>query len=57
MESNEHLDWFENLDEFLDEQDIVLQALKHAVHAGNLTEAEAQEYRNEYIKHRFEKPM
>ncbi len=57
MESNEHLDWFENLDEFIDEQDIVLNALKHGIAAGNISEQEAEEYRNEYIKHRFEKPM
>ncbi len=50
-------EWFENLDQFIDEQDIVLEALKHAVHAGNLTEEEAQEYRTAYIRNRFEKPM
>ena len=57
MESNEHLDWFETLDEFLDEQDIVLQALKHGLTAGNLSQEDYQEYAQEYIKHRFEKPM
>jgi hypothetical protein len=57
MESNEHLDWFETLDEFIDEQDIVLDALKHGLAAGNISEDEAEEYRNAYIRNRFEKPM
>jgi hypothetical protein len=50
-------EWFDKLDQFLDEQDIVLDALKHGLTAGNINEDEYQEYAQEYIKHRFEKPM
>ena len=61
MESNEHLEWFDKLDQFIDEQDIVLDALKHGLAAGNLTTDEAEEYAQaytqSYIKNRFEKPM
>ncbi len=50
-------EWFDRLDEFIDEQDIVLEALKHGLAAGNITSEEAEEYRNAYIRNRFEKPM
>lgn len=50
-------EWFEHLDEFIEEQDIVLDALKHGIAANNLTEEEAQEYAQAYIRNRFNKPQ
>ena len=54
---SERFDWFEQLDELLREEDIVLEALKHGVNAGNLTQDDMDNYLYEYIRHRFEKPM
>lgn len=50
-------EYFEQLDQLLKEEDIVLEGLKHAVAAGNLEQSEMDEYLYEYIRHRFEKPM
>ena len=50
-------EYFEQLDQLLKEEDIVLEGLKHAVAAGNMDQQTMDEYLYEYIRHRFEKPM
>jgi hypothetical protein len=43
MERSNHFEWFENLDDLLKEEEIVLEGLKKAVEEGWMTQDELEE--------------
>lgn len=49
----ERFKWFEGLDELLDEENIVLDALKRAVNNGNMTPDDAKDNLETYIDYRL----
>jgi hypothetical protein len=54
---SERFDWFEQLDELLKEESVILEGLKQAVENNWLSQEEADDNLYAYITHRFEKPM
>lgn len=52
MEENKHIQWFQELDHVLAEQDEVLAGLQKAVEENGLDPLEAEEYYRQYVTNR-----